>query len=153
MQYTTHVVTSLLAGKVLDKALLLNAGIPYYLGTAIGALLPDIDHPNSFIGRRSFGLSKIINKTFGHRGFTHSLLCTFIIGCTLYITLPAQWAAGVALGYISHILGDFFSKSGVPLMNPYSNKKYRLPIYKTGKLSETIILICSGLLLAYLTLL
>jgi inner membrane protein len=153
MLYTTHMVTSLLAGTVLDKTLDLNGGIPYYVGVAIGSLLPDIDHPQSFIGRRSFGLATLINKWFGHRGATHTLLSSLLIGGVSFFILPANWAVGLSLGYISHILGDFFSKSGVPLLKPFKDKKYKLPLYKTGSLSESFILICSGLLLVYLTLL
>jgi membrane-bound metal-dependent hydrolase YbcI (DUF457 family) len=36
-------------------------------------LLPDIDHPKSFLGQRLKWISKPIARAFGHRGFTHSL--------------------------------------------------------------------------------
>ena len=40
-------------------------------------LLPDIDHPKSFLGQRLSWISKPIARAFGHRGFTHSLLVVF----------------------------------------------------------------------------
>lgn len=152
MLYSTHMVTSLLAGTTIDKILNINGGIPYYVGVMIGSLLPDIDHPHSFIGRRSFGLAKVINKAFGHRGITHSFLSTILFGATTYALLPAQLAGGLTMGFLSHILGDFFSKTGVPFFAPFDNTKYKIPLYKTGSFSESIILICSVLLLGYLTL-
>ena len=40
-------------------------------------LLPDIDHPKSFLGQRLSWISKPVARAFGHRGFTHSLLAVF----------------------------------------------------------------------------
>ena len=153
MLYTTHVVTSLLTATAVKGTFGLNVGIPYYVGTAIGSLLPDIDHPNSYIGKRSFGLATLLNKAFGHRGFTHSFVCTLLFSASTYILFPAEWAIGLSVGYMGHLLGDFFSKSGIPLGSPFTEKKYKIPIYKTGGLSESLILIISGLLLGWLTLL
>ena len=41
-------------------------------------LLPDIDHPKSFLGQRLKWISKPIARAFGHRGFTHSLLAVIV---------------------------------------------------------------------------
>ncbi|VEB43121.1 Inner membrane protein ydjM [Chromobacterium violaceum] len=43
-------------------------------GGLAGSLLPDIDHPKSWLGRRIPFLSRPISYLFGHRGITHSLL-------------------------------------------------------------------------------
>jgi inner membrane protein len=92
----------------------------YYGGVMLGSLLPDIDHPQSYLGRRLWILSAPINKLFGHRGFTHSLLSLFLLG-----TATAVWWAnnplffgGLLLGYLSHLLGDMTTISGVPLLYP-----------------------------------
>lgn len=50
---------------------------------AAGALLPDICHGGSKIGRKLPILSKIVNLLFGHRTFTHSLLFLVIVGMLL----------------------------------------------------------------------
>lgn len=42
-----------------------------------GTLLPDIDHPGSYMGKRNKFISKVANKTLGHRGGTHSLLLQY----------------------------------------------------------------------------
>src|SRR4051812_14632718 len=39
-----------------------------------GALLPDIDHPQSWVGRRIRPVSTALAAALGHRGITHSAL-------------------------------------------------------------------------------
>lgn len=46
---------------------------------AVGALIPDICHTQSKIGRRFPILSKAVSSVFGHRTFTHSLLFLLIM--------------------------------------------------------------------------
>lgn len=70
-----------------------------------GALLPDIDHPQSTVGR-SF------KSPWKHRGFTHTLPGSlFICGCayffvSLFLILPLSLFAFLWSGYISHLLAD-----------------------------------------------
>lgn len=47
--------------------------------SVIGAVLPDIDHPDSHVGRRHRVASSVINSATGHRGFFHSPLCLAIL--------------------------------------------------------------------------
>lgn len=144
MRYATHLSTTILAGTLLDKTFQFGFGFPYYVGLGIGSLLPDVDHPQSFAGRRSLGLAQIIQKIFGHRGLTHSLIFAAGVTVVSFACLPAKWAAGISLGYIGHLLGDLFSKTGLPLFKPFSKIRIKMPIaYKTGGLSEDIILIIS----------
>lgn len=71
-------------------------------------LLPDIDHPKSFLGQRLKWISKPIARAFGHRGFTHSLLAVFALLATFYLKVPESWfipadaLQGMVLGYLSH---------------------------------------------------
>ncbi len=73
MQGNTHIVGGITASLAFaqisndNPLLLVGAGI-------IGALLPDICHSGSKIGRKFPIISKMVNKLFGHRSFTHSLL-------------------------------------------------------------------------------
>ena len=97
----------------------------YYGGITLGSLLPDIDHPQSYLGRRLRILSVPIFKIFGHRGITHSFLFMGIIG-----TATAVWWAsnplffgGLFIGILSHLLGDMCTVSGVPLLYP-KTKRY-----------------------------
>jgi inner membrane protein len=99
----------------------------YYGGVILGSLLPDIDHPKSYLGRRLYPISVLIHKLFGHRGFTHSLLSTSFIGIigAVYWASNPLFFGGLLLGYLSHLLGDMFTPRGIPLFYP-KRKRYRL---------------------------
>jgi inner membrane protein len=53
-------------------------------------LLPDIDHPKSFLGQLKLDL-KARGPAFGHRGFTHSLLAVFGALTLFYLKVPDSW--------------------------------------------------------------
>jgi membrane-bound metal-dependent hydrolase YbcI (DUF457 family) len=78
-------------------------------------LLPDIDHPKSFLGQRLSWISKPVARAFGHRGFTHSLLAVFGALTLFYLKVPDSWIVpadalqGLVLGYLSHILADMLT--------------------------------------------
>lgn len=139
MNYKQHLVFGVCCSVVGDLVIqyfstdFSDVGKVVYFGTAgLGSLLPDIDHPNSFLGRRTWGWliphperQEIAWKI--HRKFTHSLAFTV---CTAGITLIAGFpimALGLSIGTISHLLGDMMTPSGVPLLYPIK-KKYKLPV-------------------------
>ena len=101
----------------------------------IGALLPDIDANESSI-KRELGLAGQLIQTLlrmigvKHRGATHFGLTTLLLlfGATLigrYLGYPDLGVA-FGLGYISHILADALTKSGVPLLWPFYRKSIHL---------------------------
>lgn len=98
----------------------------YYGGVALGSLLPDIDHPNSYLGRKLYPISVLINKCFGHRGFTHSFLSLTLLGLatTFWWVENFYFFGGLFLGYLSHLLADMTTVSGVPLLYP-NKKRYK----------------------------
>ncbi|WP_243405931.1 metal-dependent hydrolase [Priestia megaterium] len=139
LRYHTHIATSIAAGAGVAITGDASFTFPYVVGIAIGALLPDIDEPNSYIGRRSLGLAKVIKSIFGHRGITHSILASGLI-FYLHTMYDNDFTLGIAYGYAFHILGDFFSKRGVPFFSPLSKKKFKPPLtYETGSGAETLI--------------
>jgi len=92
-----------------------------YSAAAVGSLLPDIDTPASAIGRLFAPLSVYIERRFGHRTITHSLIGWLIfsfIGLPLLILRAPQVYLCFVLGIFSHILLDAVNKSGVPLFYP-----------------------------------
>lgn len=104
---------------------------------AIASLLPDIDHPNSWMGRRLPFLSRPLAAIFGHRGLTHSLLAVaLLLGLGFYGL--GGWAAPLVVGYLSHIAADGLTPQGVPLLWP-SRRRFSLPICTTGGMVEYII--------------
>jgi len=129
MMAPSHILVGACAG-----ALLMNDnpsfGVEAIALSAFGALLPDIDHPSSFTGRRTMPLSWFISKFFSHRGITHSilgvgLLCYALIYLSHNVSVSySAVAIPLIVGYISHFIGDMFmvSSPGVPLLWPLQIK-------------------------------
>ena len=94
-------------------------------------LLPDIDHPKSFLGQRLSWISKPIARAFGHRGFTHSLLAVGLgIWGLAQFQAPGPLSGvmkdALIVGYLSHLLGDWLTPAGIPLFWPW-RRRFRLP--------------------------
>ncbi|MEQ6354075.1 metal-dependent hydrolase [Lysinibacillus sp. M3] len=139
MQGNTHIIGGITASLAFaqisndNPLVLVGAGV-------IGALLPDICHGGSKIGRKLPIISKIVNTMFGHRSFTHSLLFLFLVGMLLHTFIPYKAISlGILLGMASHILLDMGTKKGVKLFFPVSIS-VRLPITtKTGSKAEKVV--------------
>ncbi len=118
---------------------------------ALGSLMPDIDHPESAFGRKVPFLSIPISAIFGHRGITHSLLALAALAAAaakfaswlaagasgLAAALMAFIALPLSVGYLSHLLGDGLTVSGLPLLWP-KKTCYRLPLFKTKSATESL---------------
>ena len=127
---------------------------PAALGAAgLGALLPDVDTPNSRAGWCVYPLASYLERRFGHRTITHSFVGTAIFAA---LCAPLLWWEhlmplyfALLAGYGSHLLADAATKSGVPLAWPNrrawvfpGNDQFRI---KTGSAAEL------GVLLFFLT--
>src|SRR6185312_12709318 len=118
MRGKTHIVGGIAASLALaqlnqyEPAIMVGAGVA-------GALIPDICHGGSKIGRKLPLLSKLTNTLFGHRTFTHSLLFLAIIAILLnmYISNEAV-RVGFLAGMASHYLLDMATKNGIQLLFP-----------------------------------
>jgi inner membrane protein len=92
---------------------------------AVSALLPDIDRPNSLLGRFIPILPSVLEKVPGKRTITHSLV--FGAGIWFLINLVSpEMALAFLIGYASHLTLDIYTgriaflfplpwKFGVPL--------------------------------------
>lgn len=156
MQFQTHIASGLaLTLPFLHYTNELNA--INVLAFSLGTVFPDIDEPNSFIGKRTRGISHLMNMLFGHRGMTHSLLAVgvaILIGVAIFLMLdniPAQPILLFLLGYLTHIVQDSFSKSGVKWFLPFNNRSFQSGChtiyYTTGGLAEYSILFISCLII------
>ena len=107
----------------------------------VGALLPDICHGGSLIGRKMPLVSKIVNTLFGHRSFTHSILFLVIIAYLLNAFVPIEAVrVGFLVGMVSHFILDMATRNGIKLLFPI-NITVRFPLtVKTGGSAETVIL-------------
>lgn len=119
----------------------------------LGAILPDvIDQRIS----RHAGTGKKRQAIFNriHRGSSHWFgwwlaLFMLVIGAPLP-ALCRDICAGFALGALSHVVLDFFTPRGVPLL-PFARMRHiSLPLCSTGKLDEYIFLATGVGLLALL---
>ncbi|ADQ45575.1 membrane-bound metal-dependent hydrolase [Caldicellulosiruptor kronotskyensis 2002] len=117
----------------------------------ISALLPDIDHTDSLLGRKIKPISWLINKLLGHRTITHSL--DFAIGLCVIILLTSKfsyWAWMFALGYITHLLLDSLTRTGIKLSMLRQNSTIGFKLVKTGGVVDTAIFIVCLLILSFL---
>jgi inner membrane protein len=151
LRYHTHIVTSLAIGAGIASQTSLSFTMSYAAGIIIGSLLPDIDEPNSYVGRRSLGMSNKVKQAFGHRGMTHSIIIWAIIAAVLLSESHSLFFYGFIIGYLLHIIEDFFSVQGVPLFWPFQTKRYKFFItYRTSGFLEAVIFYLSFALFIYI---
>jgi inner membrane protein len=173
MTYKTHfnfgILLSLLFLTRFYKVSHLNISTDIIIFIIIGgvlALIPDADHSNSKINKICapsiyililfylvyvkhiyillatliWAVIAIMGK---HRYFTHC-----IIGLLVF-TIPfigSQYLTPVFVGYTSHLIADLFTDRGLPLLYPFTNKKFKLGFITTGGTGEKII--CTLLIIA-----
>ena len=158
MTAPTHIAFGLLtvASSFSLFSVSIHRNLPAIACAIIGSLLPDLDSPRSYIGRVMPFASIPIERRWGHRTITHSLLCMLALSV---VTLPLlAWDtacyAAILLGYMSHLIADSATKSGVPLFYPHpavcvfpNSARYRV---KTGSLmgEGTVLAVVLILLLA-----
>lgn len=107
---------------------------------AIASSFPDIDHPKSKISKIFFPFSWMISWVVSHRGIFHSIFP--VIGLYLVFDYLGYGFIGLALaiGYLSHLIGDMFTRGGIDFLYPISRFKISGPI-TTGGFLETIIFV------------
>lgn len=96
--------------------------------------LPDIDHPNSKLGKYI-----PFNSLLEHRGFFHSFLFLPFFALVLYYFNKSNYALPLMIGYSSHLISDSITKEGIMPLHPLT--KFRLKGFiSTGKSLEYIFL-------------
>jgi membrane-bound metal-dependent hydrolase YbcI (DUF457 family) len=113
---------------------------------AAGSLLPDIDHPQSAMGRVFFFFSVPLNKYFGHRRTIHGIALWAALSAVGLVWEPALW---LAIGAISHVFLDCLNVSGVQALMPFSERVCVLFDHKwrmvAGSRGELFLLCALGL--------
>ncbi len=110
------------------------------------SLLPDADLPTSKLGRALFWLSTRLEKRFGHRTITHSVIAIAalaLLSSPLLLVNPIYFWCVVG-GYWSHIWIDMLNIRGADLFWPSpirlvmpGNRKYRVEV---GSKAEMVLL-------------
>lgn len=183
MRYRSHAIGGLALGVATTSILyqsnifLAPSNIVLSLmgGALVGSLIPDIDHPNSYISKRFVVLSWITNlflwlikgitslllfisfwlkenqkqeilKMFEHRGIFHTLLfaflLTFLVGLIpINEEILKMLQLGFLVGYLSHLLMDMLTVSGVKILFPITTHTFHYPLIRlhTGKMLDEII--------------
>ncbi len=124
-------------------------------------MLPDIDLPTSWLGRIFFFISEPIERTFGHRTITHSLLFTLLITACIYAAEKASFVyphttSLFLMAYVSHILLDTCTIQGAKMFYPISSRDCVFPYdprspysyrMKSGSRADTILFFFFAVLL------
>ncbi len=136
MMAGSHMVVGAALWAVTARAGGLEPAEPAALSIALaGSLLPDIDHPQSWAGRKMRVVSVPLSMLVGHRGVTHSLLAVVAALAVLAGLGDAGPWAPLAVGYLSHLLADALTPSGVPLLWPH-RRRFSLNLCRTGSVVE-----------------
>ncbi len=120
----------------------INAGSNKYLffgAVLIASLFPDIDQPNSKISNNIPLLSKIVNAFSKHRGIFHSAFCAFLLPGLVWYFLSNIYGVALFIGYMSHLVIDGFTKSGINFLHPFA-KLHLSGFVETGTMMEWIVL-------------
>lgn len=98
----------------------------FLIGTLIGSIAPDIDHSHSTISKKLGVIPGIIVQYFfGHRGIVHSIAFGAGISMVPTIIVPS-FGIGLFIGWLSHLLLDMFTPSGVAILWPYRRDRYAI---------------------------
>lgn len=133
MDSVTHALAAASLFLVLGHAEL----VPFAI---VGSVLMDID-----ILLMRFPEKNPRYYVFTHGGVTHSVCGALVLGCIAYAVVaattagPAAWIFGAGLGFsgllalltgaLTHVFSDFLAYPGIPVLYPFSDRKYTLGIF------------------------
>lgn len=135
------------------------ASFDLLLWTAFTSLLPDIDHTKSPVGKMFYPLARFLDRRFGHRTITHSLL--FLALCTLGSAFTENlfseqyiYTTIVFFGIFSHLLLDMITVQGVMFFYPFAKNPCVIPAnpnlrIRTGNKRAEVAVFCISLLLLF----
>lgn len=143
MLIITHLTITLLSCLIFfpffDKKIL------FLIVALISSIIPDLDSPNSKIGKIWF--FRPINFFTKHRGFFHSLIFLGIFFFLLKL-ISLEIAYAFLLGYGLHLISDCLTLQGIRLFYPF---KFKIRGFiKTGGIFETTLLISCLLIILFL---
>lgn len=129
-------------------------------GSYLGRRMRIISTPLTIAGEVSKQSKKMLNQVrtnkistesiISHRGITHTpLLLMVLMSIMLFAStrlldglaslVLSYMAIGFGIGIASHIFLDTLTKGGVPLLYPFSSKKFSFLPLKTGGMMESFI--------------
>jgi inner membrane protein len=147
MRAGTHIVAGVAVGYFAGAL----AGLEPLSIAALGALggvvamVPDIDHPQSAIRRKTGVLGSLAAVGMSHRGITHTVPAVLLFGLLASLVGGPLILIVVSMAYASHLVLDACTPSGVPLLWPLTNRRMHLlphPLWvRTGSMREKGVLL------------
>lgn len=145
MLWRTHIVTGASAGLLLAGQTNVETAVASASIAGLAALLPDIDSPQSKLGRLVPVIPRVLSITVGHRGLLHSLVGALAMSLLMTVLIRIWYDQSfwvllplVLVGYVSHILIDSLTNSGCPLLYPLPFH-LKVPLFSTGSFAERLI--------------
>lgn len=133
-----------------------TAGMFILTGFSIlGSLLPDIDKQTTTLGQVVKPVSTILEKTIGHRTYTHDLVLNMILCVICFIKIPFNdytWLfpliTGLWIGIFGHLFLDSLTANGLPVLYLFNKKHihltpYKYRFYSGENKAKAITVICS----------
>lgn len=148
MLFKTHLMFGLLVS-ILTYSIFQQNFFIFTFFVLIGALLPDLDNPNSKAGKSLGIFSVIFNKIFGHRGITHGVWFPLVMCAAIGYFSNWNFALAIFIGYLSHILIDGLTVQGINLIHPLQ-KLHISGFVETGSWVETVIFIALTIAVGFL---
>lgn len=143
----THAAIGLATGLAISQAI--PGSNPLLLGACAGlaALLPDIDHPAAPLRQKLGTIGDILFFWLPHRGLSHTMIAAALvfivsgIGAVYGLYTSPVWFA-ISGGYVSHLIADSMTVSGVKLLWPLVDEEIHLPPQlRTGGAIEQLIFV------------
>jgi inner membrane protein len=132
---------------------------PEYIAACVFfSLLPDIDSTKSLLGKIFYPFAWIINRKFGHRTLTHSLIFLLFVSMVMlslywFGVFPTSDIVKISVfALISHFVFDMITISGIPLLYPWFKNPCVIPgnvnfRFKGGDFkSEFLVCVVCGIL-------
>lgn len=132
--FRTHLAFGFLIGLFAIQWLHPANQVLFFILVLIGALLPDIDHPKSKLGK----YFKPIGWLFEHRGFFHSIFMLIILSLVIVYFFNWFYASAIAIGFFSHLVSDAITVQGIMPFHPLSKVRIR-GFVETNSTIETVL--------------
>lgn len=136
--FKTHLALGFLIGLFIIEFFNVPYKLLFLFLVTIFSGLPDIDHPKSTYGRKFRFLSFPISLISKHRGIFHSIFPPLIAFLLLKHYNYTFLGLAIVIGYITHLIGDSFTKQGINFLHPISTFEIRGPL-TTGALVESLL--------------
>ena len=141
----THLAFALLSGLFAIDHIDIHNKIAFFVFVLVGALIIDIDHPKSKLGRKIGFVSGFFRFLFGHRGLFHSIFFTLMISYLVY-SYNHEYGIALFIGCLSHLFADGLTKQGINFLHPVS-KLHLSGFVETGGFLETVLFLVISLII------